>query len=80
MFISMRCGCDCIDIQPLEFGFGSMQLRTELFATNTFQQAEPLPADNVDCHAVFMMNVPCNYHPALLTLSPLVQILHPDFF
>ena len=29
--------CGCIDTQPLEFGLGSMQLRTELFATNTFQ-------------------------------------------
>ena len=66
----VRCGY--IDIQPLEFGLGSIQLRTELFATNTFQHDKPLPADSFDCHALFLMNVPRNYHPTLLPLSPLV--------
>ena len=47
-----------------------MQLQTELLTTNTFQHVKPLPADNVDYHALFQMNVPRNYHPALLPLSP----------
>ena len=72
--------CGCIDTQPLEFDLGSMQLRTELFSTNTFQHVKPLPADNVDSHALFLMNVPRIYHPALLPLSPLVQTLHPELF
>ena len=41
---------------------------------------KPLPADIVDSHALFLMNVPPNYHPALLLLPPLVQTLHPDTF
>ena len=80
---TLPCSTPCvssIDTQPLEFGLGSMRLRTELFATNAFQHVKPLPADNVDCHALFLMNVPRNYHTALLPLSPLVQTLHPDFF
>ena len=72
--------CGCIDTHPLKFGLGSMQLRTELLATNTFQHDKPLPADNVDCHALFLMNEPRNCHPALLPLSPLVQTLHPEIF
>ena len=72
--------CGCIDTQPLECGLGSMQLRTELFATKTFQHDKPLTSDNVDCHALFPMNVPRNYHLALLPLSPLLQTLHPDIF
>ena len=72
--------CGCIDTQSLEFGFGSMQLPTELFATNIFQHDKKLPVDNVDCHALFLMNVPRNYHPALLPLSPLVQTVHPAIF
>ena len=72
--------CGCIDIQPLEFDLGSMQLRTELFATNIFQHDKPLPADNVECYALLLMNLTRNYHPALLPQSPLVQTLFNDLF
>ena len=46
--------CGCIDTKPLEFDLGSMQLGTELFATNKFQHDKSLPADTVDCHALFL--------------------------